>query len=71
MKFTLSWLKRHLDADAGAAEIAQRLTALGLEVESVEDRAAALAPFTVGYVIEAKRHPTCSIKRHSPGARSI
>ena len=57
MKFTLSWLKRHLDADAGAAEIAQRLTALGLEVESVEDRAAALAPFTVGYVIEAKRHP--------------
>jgi phenylalanyl-tRNA synthetase beta chain len=57
MKFTLSWLKRHLDTDAQAVEIAERLTALGLEVEGVEDRAAALAPFTVGYVIEAKRHP--------------
>ena len=57
MKFTLSWLKRHLETDAGAAEIAERLTRLGLEVEKVEDRAAALAPFTVGYVVEAKRHP--------------
>jgi tRNA-binding EMAP/Myf-like protein len=57
MKFTLSWLKRHLDTGAGAAEIAERLTALGLEVEKVEDRAAGLAPFTVGYVVEAKRHP--------------
>jgi phenylalanyl-tRNA synthetase beta chain len=57
MKFTLSWLKRHLDIEAGAAEIAERLTRLGLEVEKVEDRAAALAPFTVGHVVEAKRHP--------------
>ena len=57
MKFTLSWLKRHLDTEAGAAAIAERLTALGLEVEAVEDRAAALAPFTVGYVVEARRHP--------------
>ena len=57
MKFTLSWLKRHLETEAGAAEIAERLTALGLEVERVEDRAAALAPFTVGYVVEARRHP--------------
>ncbi len=57
MKFTLSWLKRHLDTEAAAPEIAVRLTALGLEVERLEDRAAALAPFTVGYVVEAKRHP--------------
>src|SRR5688572_29814797 len=57
MKFTLSWLKRHLETEANAAVIAERLTALGLEVERVEDRAAALAPFTVGYVVEARRHP--------------
>lgn len=57
MKFTLSWLKRHLDTDADVPTIAERLTALGLEVEGVEDRAAALAPFLVGYVVEAKRHP--------------
>jgi phenylalanyl-tRNA synthetase beta chain len=57
VKFTLSWLKRHLETDADAATIAERLTALGVEVEAVEDRAAALAPFRVGYVVEAKRHP--------------
>ncbi|MBM3540789.1 MAG: phenylalanine--tRNA ligase subunit beta, partial [Alphaproteobacteria bacterium] len=57
MKFTLRWLKDHLETDASLDELARRLTALGLEVEGVEDRAKALAPFTVGYVIEAKRHP--------------
>ncbi|HXV25840.1 MAG TPA: phenylalanine--tRNA ligase subunit beta [Alphaproteobacteria bacterium] len=57
MKFTLSWLKRHLNTDADASRIAERLTALGLEVERLEDRAVQLAPFTVGYVVEAKRHP--------------
>ncbi len=57
MKFTLAWLKRHLETDADAAVIAERLTALGLEVERIEDRAKALVPFTVGYVVEAKRHP--------------
>jgi phenylalanyl-tRNA synthetase beta chain len=57
VKFTLSWLKRHLETDADVAAIAERLTALGLEIEGVEDRAAALAPFRVGYVVEAKQHP--------------
>ena len=57
MKVTLAWLKRHLETEADVAAVAERLTALGLEVEGVEDRAAALAPFTVGYVVEAKRHP--------------
>jgi phenylalanyl-tRNA synthetase beta chain len=57
VKFTLRWLKDHLETDASLDELARRLTALGLEVEGVEDRARALAPFTVGYVIEAKRHP--------------
>ena len=57
MKFTLSWLKDHLETDATLTEITAKLTAIGLELEAVEDRAADLAPFTVGYVIEAKQHP--------------
>ncbi len=57
MKFTLSWLKSHLDTTARASEIADALTTLGLEVESLTDRAQALAPFTVAHVVEAKPHP--------------
>jgi phenylalanyl-tRNA synthetase beta chain len=57
MKFTLGWLKDHLDTTADAAAIADRLTKLGLEVESVEDRSKDLAPFRVAYVVEAKPHP--------------
>jgi phenylalanyl-tRNA synthetase beta chain len=40
MKFTLSWLKDHLETDASLAEIAGRLTMIGLEVESIDDKAA-------------------------------
>ncbi len=57
MKFTLSWLKRHLETEAGAAAIAERLTMLGIEVESLEDPAEALADFTVGRVVAAEPHP--------------
>ncbi len=57
MKFTLSWLKDHLETDATLAEITDKLTAIGLELEHAEDRATDLAPFTVGYVVEAKQHP--------------
>ena len=57
MKFTLSWLKDHLETDATVSEIADRLTALGLEVESVTDPAEKLAPFVVAHVVEAKPHP--------------
>ncbi|MEX0815575.1 MAG: phenylalanine--tRNA ligase subunit beta, partial [Dongiaceae bacterium] len=57
MKFTLAWLKDHLETDATAADIAERLTGLGLEVESVADPARDLAPFTVAYVTAAKPHP--------------
>ncbi len=57
MKFTLSWLKRHLETEASVAEIAHKLSMIGHEVEEVEDRAAALAPFTVAYVKQAKPHP--------------
>ena len=57
MKLTFSWLKDHLDTSADIATIADALTMLGLEVESIEDRAKALAPFTVAYVKEATKHP--------------
>jgi phenylalanyl-tRNA synthetase beta chain len=57
MKFTLGWLKQHLETEAPLEAIAAKLTALGLEVESVTDRAKELAAFTVGYVVEAKPHP--------------
>ncbi|EKJ94143.1 phenylalanyl-tRNA ligase subunit beta [Bradyrhizobium lupini HPC(L)] len=40
MKFTLSWLEEHLDTDATLDEICERLTAIGLEVEDVDDKAA-------------------------------
>ena len=51
MKFTLSWLKEHLDTDEPLDKIVDKLTMIGLEVERVEDKAKALAPFTV-----ASRH---------------
>ena len=57
MKFTLSWLKEHLDTDEPLDKLADKLTMIGLEVESVEDKAKALAPFTIARVIEAKQHP--------------
>ncbi|RWR11462.1 phenylalanine--tRNA ligase subunit beta [Paenirhodobacter populi] len=57
MKFTLSWLKDHLDTEATLAEIADTLTDLGLEVEEVVDPAAKLAPFTLAKVLHAEKHP--------------
>ena len=57
MKFALSWLKLHLETDASVETIAERLTALGLEVEQVVDRTAVLAPFTVASVVSAEPHP--------------
>ena len=57
MKFTLSWLKEHLDTDATAPEIADKLTNIGLEVEELSDPAEALAPFRVARVLTAQKHP--------------
>lgn len=57
MKFTLSWLKDHLQTEAEASVIAEKLTDIGLEVESVEDKRARLSAFTVARVISAERHP--------------
>jgi phenylalanyl-tRNA synthetase beta chain len=57
MKFTLSWLKHHLDTTASVSEIAETLTDLGLEVEAVEDPAERLGDFTLGRVTAAEKHP--------------
>jgi phenylalanyl-tRNA synthetase beta chain len=57
VKFTLSWLKEHLDTYASLDDIVAKLTMIGLEVESVEDKAKQLAPYVIAKVIEAKQHP--------------
>jgi phenylalanyl-tRNA synthetase beta chain len=57
MKFTLSWLKTWLDSSSSLAVITDTLSAIGLEVEGVENRAAALAPFVIAEVLEAVQHP--------------
>jgi phenylalanyl-tRNA synthetase beta chain len=57
MKFTLSWLKDHLDTDEPLEKLAGKLTMIGLEVENIEDKAKALAPFTIARVISAEQHP--------------
>lgn len=57
MKFTLSWLKDHLDTTATVDEIAETLTDLGLEVEEIINPAEKLADFTLGYVTHAEQHP--------------
>lgn len=57
MKFTLSWLKDHLETSASLAEIKAKLDNIGLEVESIDDPSAKLGQFTIARVLEAKRHP--------------
>ena len=57
MKFTLSWLKEHLETDATLVQVRDTLTMLGLEVEGLSDPAEALKGFVVGYVVEAVQHP--------------
>jgi phenylalanyl-tRNA synthetase beta chain len=57
MKFTMSWLKEHLETRASLGEIVATLTRIGLEVERVDDKAAALAAYTVARVVSAERHP--------------
>ena len=57
MKFTLSWLKEHLDTTATLAQITEALTDLGLEVEGVTDPAGRIAAFTLAKVLHAEQHP--------------
>jgi phenylalanyl-tRNA synthetase beta chain len=57
MKFTLAWLKEHLETDRPLDVIADKLTMIGLEVERIEDKGKQLAPFLIAHVVEAKQHP--------------
>jgi phenylalanyl-tRNA synthetase beta chain len=57
MKFTLAWLKEHLETDRPLGDIADKLTMIGLEVERIEDKGKQLAPFVIARVVEAKQHP--------------
>lgn len=57
MKFTLSWLKTYLDTDANLGEIAETLTAIGLEVEDIYDPAEELKPFVIARIEKAEQHP--------------
>jgi len=57
MKFTLSWLREHLDTAAGVAEVVEAMTMAGLEVEHVIDPAARLAAFSAARIVSAARHP--------------
>ncbi|MGH1404075.1 MAG: phenylalanine--tRNA ligase subunit beta [Alphaproteobacteria bacterium] len=68
MKFTINWLKKHLETDASDTEICEILTNIGLELEEFEDIAAKFAPFKVAYVESAEKHPdadklqVCNVK---------
>jgi len=57
MKFSLNWLKDHLNTDADINAVAAAMTAAGLEVEDVSDPAKLLAPFSVAKIVEAAKHP--------------
>lgn len=76
MKFTLSWLKEHLDTDEPLGKLADKLTMIGLEVETIEDKAKLLAPFTIARVISAQQHPNadrlrvCMVET-APGADPV
>ena len=62
MKFTLSWLKDHLDTTATVDEIAEALTDLGLEVEEISNPAERLRDFTIGKVLSAEDLDTTDLR---------
>jgi len=70
MKFSLSWLKDHLDTDATATEIAAKLNAIGLEVEGLEDPAEALAGFRIARVLTASSGATSRTCARASRSRS-
>ena len=57
MKFTLGWLKDHLETEASVGEIVETLIEIGLEVDTVDDPAAELSAFRVAHVVSAEQHP--------------
>ena len=73
MKFSLSLLKKFLTTDAPLEKISETLTAIGLEVDGIEDKSAALAPFVVAEILDAVRHPNaeklqvCTVRTDSQG----
>ncbi|WP_420560648.1 phenylalanine--tRNA ligase subunit beta [Tepidicaulis sp.] len=77
MKFTLSWLKDHLETEASLEEIVEKLTMIGLEVEGVDDPAERLAPFSVARILEAGPHPDadklklCKVEALVGGKRDV
>ena len=68
MKFTLNWLKDHLDTSKNLDTIVETLTNIGLEIENVEDKSKTFNDFTVAEVLKAEQHPdadrlkVCSVK---------
>ena len=57
MKFTIGWLKEHLDTKFKDSEIIEKLTDVGLEVESFEKVSSDLDNFKVAKIINAEQHP--------------
>ncbi|MFM1816420.1 MAG: hypothetical protein RLZ98_3115 [Pseudomonadota bacterium] len=57
MKFTLAWLKDHLDTDASLEAISEKLSSIGLEVDGIDDPGEKLGAFVIARILEAKRHP--------------
>jgi len=76
MKFTLSWLKEHLETNATIDEIVEAMTLAGLEVENVENPAEKLKAFTIAHVTHAEKHPdadklsVCTVETHE-GVKQI
>ncbi|MEP1231382.1 MAG: YtpR family tRNA-binding protein, partial [Litorimonas sp.] len=76
MKFTLSWLKQHLETDATVDQIVEAMTLAGLEVEGVENPAEKLGAFKIAHVTHASKHPdadkltVCTVETHE-GTRQI
>ena len=77
MKFTLSWLRDHLDTGATLDELLATLNRIGLEVEGVADRGAALAQFRTARILSAEQHPNadrlrvCSVDTGIDGAEPV
>lgn len=74
MKFSLSWLKDYLETDASVDDIVKSLNAIGLEVDTVENPADSLAPFTVAEVLAAEKHPDADklkVCRVSDGSKEM
>ncbi len=74
MKFTLNWLKNHLETTASLSDITDALTSLGLEVESVSDETSRLAAFTVAEIVATEQHPNADrlkVCRVNTGAETL